>query len=155
MAHEKIKVLLTERIAGIGKQGEIIEVSYSQAKNYLIPKGLAKLATEGVIAEKEKKAETDRKRKMELAERRYELEKILRESKMEFQLPGKNGKVFGGIGEHEIIERLKKEHSVHLERKHVHLPGGHHLKEVGEFPVRIDLGSDTFVRLNVCVSVKE
>ncbi len=40
MATEKLRVKLTTRIAGIGKEGEIVEVSHAQAKNYLVPKGL-------------------------------------------------------------------------------------------------------------------
>jgi len=49
MSNDKVSVQLLQRIANVGKEGEIIEVSHAYARNYLIAKKLARLATSDLI----------------------------------------------------------------------------------------------------------
>lgn len=149
MANNTVSVQLLERIANVGKEGEIIEVSHAYARNFLIAKGKAKIATPELIkreAEKKKKAQDN---KSHLVEARHEIGERLHNATLVFELPGSKDKIFGGLGEHEIIVEIKKVHSVELEKKHILLPEGHKLKQVGVTDIKINLGSDVNVKMHV------
>lgn len=154
MAAEKLRVKLTTRLAGIGKEGEIVEVSHSQAKNYLVPKGLGILMDDKAIENEAARLKKKQDEKRRLVEDRHKITEMLHGKTLRFELAGSGGKIFGGIGEHEIIERIKKEFGVTLERKNVALPDGHHLKKEGSADIKIHLGEDTYVRIRVEVAVK-
>lgn len=154
MANDKVHVLLLERIANIGKQNEIVEVSRTQAKNYLIPKGLAKLATPELIKQEEEKKRKAQDNKSLLVGERHKIAEQLHNQTIVFELAGSTEKVFGGVGEHEIIERITKAYNVTLEKKHIILLEGHHLKKVGVHDIKINLGSDVHIRMKVELKVK-
>lgn len=95
MPPSKISVELLVDIANVGRHGEIIEVSSTQARNYLIPKKLAKEVT----AERMKQIEIDKKRAADQArmrlEQAFDIQKQLDGQAFEFSLKGKGNKVFG------------------------------------------------------------
>jgi len=149
MSNDKVHVQLLKRIANIGKEGEIVEVSRTQAKNYLVPKGLAKPATPDLIKREEEKKKRAQDNRSHLVEERHEIAKKLHGATLVFELAGSKDKIFGGLGEHEIITAIKKDHGVILEKKHVLLPEGHHLKKVGVTDIKINLGSDVHIKMHV------
>ena len=89
MPPAKIMVELLVDIANVGRHGEIIEVSSSQARNYLIPKKLAREITPDRL----KQIEIEKKRlalqARERLEKAFEIQKILDGQKLEFTLKGK------------------------------------------------------------------
>lgn len=97
MSVKKISVELLQDIAHIGRRGEIVEVSSSQARHALIPQKLAREVT----AERLKKIANDQKRAQDQArmrlEQAFEIQKMLDGQEITFTLKGKGGKVFGGI----------------------------------------------------------
>ena len=152
---DKLTVQLLTRIANVGKEGEIIEVSRTQAKNYLIPKGLAKEVSEKEIATLKIKEEKRAENLRTLARDRHDIAKRINGSTLHFELTGIGSKVFGGLNEHDIIAKVKQELNLELEKGHVLLPEGKHIKKTGYHLVNIHLGEDTYIRLNVEVTVKE
>jgi large subunit ribosomal protein L9 len=94
MATKTLKILLKERIAHIGKEGDIVEVSLPQARNYYLPKGLAIEATPALIAthEQKKKQDSDKNRKM--LENRFQIQKTLHAQKIEMELLGSKDTIF-------------------------------------------------------------
>ena len=153
MAADKLKVKLTKRIAGIGLEGAIVEVSHAQAKNYLIPKGFAVMASDTLIeleaAKKKKQAEA----RVRNLEDRAEVAKILHTKEILISMRGKGESIFGGIGEHEIIVAVKKAYGIELEKKNILLPNGSHIKKVGSTDIKIHISEDTYIRMAVVVSV--
>lgn len=154
MAEDKISVQLLTRLAGIGKEGEIVLVSRTQAKNYLIPKGFARLADAALIKNEAEKLKKKQDAHSRLMESRHEIAAKLHTQVIEFELAGSGDKIFGGVGEKDIIERIKKAYGIELEKKNISLDDGH-LKKVGDHNLRIvHLGEDTFIRMTVRISVK-
>lgn len=92
---DKISVILTTRIANIGKEGDIIEVSRSQAKNYLIPKGFAKEATPAMLKSLEEKAKKQKDLNRMRLEESYKIQEMLNNQSIEFVLRGSGNKIFG------------------------------------------------------------
>ena len=90
MATNTLSVELLQDIAHLGRKGDIIEVSSSQARNFLIPKKIAKEVTKDRL----QKIENDKKRAQDQArirlEKAFEIQKILDGQKIEFTLKGKN-----------------------------------------------------------------
>jgi large subunit ribosomal protein L9 len=152
---DKLSVLLLKRIAGIGKEGEIVTVSHAQAKNYLIPKGLASLATPDVLKKHEDKKKKETENARLLDEKRHEIAKKLHMQVIEFALQGVGTKVFGGIDEHMILGAISRKFGIDLEKKHIKLPEEKHIKKSGKHDIKIILSGDTYIRMTVEVSVTE
>lgn len=104
-----MKVIFLKDVKGQGKKGEIKEVSEGYAKNFLIPRGVAKPASEGNIKtlENQKQAEVRRKDKekedaIELGKKLEELTIVLRSK------AGEGGRLFGSITNKQVAEELEK-----------------------------------------------
>lgn len=135
----KVKILLTEDIKGVGKKGEIVEVSRGYATNYILPKKLGVIATEQVI----KDFESREKAKL----RRIEKEKKLAEenaskinsTRLTIQRKaGEGGKLFGAVTPKEIAEAIKRQIGVNIDKKAIEISNP--IKSVGEFEVFVDFG---------------
>lgn len=136
---DKISVRLLTRIANVGKEGDIVEVSRTQAKNYLIPKGLAKEVSEKDIVDLKQKEAKRQENLRALSRDRHDIAKKLNGIILSFELTGIGSKVFGGLNEHDVIEKIRHEYSLELERSHVLLPEGKHIKKTGEHIIKIHL----------------
>jgi large subunit ribosomal protein L9 len=117
-----MKVILLKDIKGTGKKGEIINASDGHARNYLLPRGLAKEATDGNVKELEHhKAAEKKKRQEELAAAKAhaaEIEKIQVVFKAK---AGEGGRLFGSITNKDIAEELKKTHGLDIDKKKIAL----------------------------------
>jgi large subunit ribosomal protein L9 len=149
-----MQVILLEKVANLGNLGDRVTVRSGYARNFLLPKGKATLAT------------VDNVKRFEA--RRVELEKAAqdqlsgaqsRASAFEgFKLTitakaGSEGKLFGSIGTADIAEAATKAGQT-LERSEVRLPNGP-LRTVGEHVVSVHLHTDIDVELPVIISAEE
>ena len=145
MAVKKISIELLQDVAHMGRKGDIIEVSSAQARNSLIPK---KIAIE-VTPERLKKLEQDKKRAQDQAQ------KTLENQEFHFSLKGKNGKIFGGLGEHEIISAIDKKFHIHFEKRDIKLPNKTHIKTTGRHLVYIHITHDTIAKIFIEITIDE
>ncbi len=155
MATNTLTIELLQDIAHFGRKGDIIDVSSAQARNMLIPKWLAREVTADrlrQIQEKEKKAKDQARMKLEKS---YEIQKLLDGQKLEFTLQGKNGKIFWGINEHEIISRIKQKWHIDFEKHDVKLPNKSHIKTAGTHLVYLHITRDTVAKIVVEVTVRD
>lgn len=132
-----MKVILLADVKGLGKAGDIKEVKSGYGFNYLLPEGLADLATPGAI----KKAERFvAKRKEEIAKTTEEnraLSASLSGKKVTIKSKAEKGKLFGSVGREEIAVALEAM-DIKVSKEVIVLDKA--LKEVGEFPVSADFG---------------
>lgn len=91
-------------------------VSSVQARNALIPQKKARLLDEKTIAQMEEKARRRELERQLLIEKRHEYQEMLHGKNLLFRLRGSHDKVYGSVTEHEIIEAIKKQFSIALER---------------------------------------
>ncbi|NQY94995.1 MAG: 50S ribosomal protein L9 [Campylobacteraceae bacterium] len=134
-----MKVLLIKDVKGLGKTGEVKEVKDGYGKNFLVGKGLAKLATNEVM----NKYKADQKRKEEAKAAEVEDANALKEKLSTFKLTikhkvGNKGALFGAITNKEISEELKKQTDVEIDKKHIVVKKA--IKSVGEYNVDCKLG---------------
>lgn len=115
-----MKVILLKDIKGTGKRGDLLNASDGHARNYLLPRGLAKLATDASVKElKHQQDSADKRMQEELDEAKALAKKI---SEIEITIVGKagnGGKLFGSITNKDIAEILEKDHGIKIEKKKI------------------------------------
>ena len=145
-----MRVVLRTDVDGVGKKGDILDVADGFARNFLIPKGRAIKATEGVVAQA---AAMRRSRDLKDAKDREGAETVARTLvPMVIRIPakaGSEGRLFGSITAQDVVEAVSAQAGVALDRKKLHLDepiktiGTHHvpvrLHAEVQFPVTIEV----------------
>lgn len=146
-----MKVILLKDIKGTGKKGDVINASDGHARNYLIPRGLAKEATTGSLkVHTLHKASEEKKKAEELAEAK-ELAKKLEASEIKIETKaGEGGKLFGSITTKEIAEELKKQHGFDIDKKKLNLKTP--IKMIGSTTVTAKVYPTVSAEIKVVVS---
>ena len=147
-----MKVILLQDIKGTGKKDQIVEASDGFARNYLIPRKMAKEATSEAINSIEKAKSADKHRE---AVRRAEAEERSRELKGKvIQLTvrgGENGKLYGAITNDQIAEALKEQHGIEVDKRKLEMEEP--IKSAGQSFVTLKLMSGISTRMIVNVKV--
>jgi large subunit ribosomal protein L9 len=145
-----MQVILMEKVHNLGQLGDIVKVKDGFARNFLIPHGKAKRATDGAIAEFQ-----SRRVELELHQGKALAESQARAAKLEglmiqiTQNAGVDGRLFGSVTNYDIAETLKAQgHEV--TKAMVRMPQGP-LKQVGDYPITLDLHADVTVTITVSV----
>jgi large subunit ribosomal protein L9 len=143
-----MKVIMQQDVAKVGREGEIVTVADGFARNYLIPRNLAVLATGGALkthqvrtARLEKKAE----------ELRAEAEKnagLLEDKTVKISAPaGESDRLYGSVTAQDIANAIAKELGVTVDKRKVYLVDP--IKAVGRFSVPVKLHRDYSATINV------
>ncbi len=145
-----MKVIFLEDVKGKGKKGELKEVSDGYARNFLLPKKLAKEATTDnlntfKLQEKAKAAQIARE-KAEAQENAKKLESM--QVKVAAKA-GANGRLFGAVTSKEISEALAKQHGMNIEKNKIVL--SEPIKSYGAFDVKCKFGYEISGVIHVLV----
>ncbi|MEW5864224.1 MAG: 50S ribosomal protein L9 [Pseudomonadota bacterium] len=145
-----MQVILMERIANLGNLGDVVKVKDGFARNYLIPQGKAKRATEANIkAFEQQRAELEKAQAEALARAQERGAKLEGLTLQIVRKAGVDGRLFGSVTNYDIVEALQAQgHEV--ERAQVRMPAGP-LKAVGDYQIQIALHTDVVVTVNVSV----
>ena len=145
-----MQVILMEKLANLGNLGDVVKVKDGYARNYLIPQGKAKRATEENLKVFEaKRAELEKTQAASLAQAQERGAKLDGFTLKITQRAGPDGKLFGSVTNHDIVDALKAQgHEV--ERSHIRMPTGA-LKQAGDYPLQIALHTDVVVTITVSV----
>ena len=145
-----MQVILMEKVVNLGELGEVVKVKDGYARNFLIPQGKAKRATEANRKEFEsKRAELEKAQAEQLAAAKSRGEKLEGLTLQIAQKAGPDGRLFGSVTNYDIVEALKKQgHDV--DRSNIRMPQGP-LKQVGDFPIQVGLHTDVTVTITVSV----
>jgi large subunit ribosomal protein L9 len=145
-----MQVILMEKVHNLGQLGDIVKVKDGFARNFLIPQGKARRATESAIAEFQ-----GRRAELELQQGKALAESQARAAKLEglmiqiTQNAGVDGRLFGSVTNYDIAETLKAQgHEV--TKAMVRMPQGP-LKQVGDYPITLDLHADVTATITVSV----
>jgi large subunit ribosomal protein L9 len=145
-----MQVILMEKVHNLGQLGDIVKVKDGFARNFLIPQGKAKRATESAIAEFQ-----GRRAELELQQGKALAESQARAARLEglmiqiTQNAGVDGRLFGSVTNYDIAEALKAQgHEV--TKAMVRMPQGP-LKQVGDYPITLDLHADVTATITVSV----
>lgn len=146
-----MQVILIDKVVNLGDLGDVVKVKDGYARNFLIPTGRARRATQANMeAFAAQKAELERAAAEKLAEAQGRAEKLEGTSVTVRQKAGVDGRLFGSITNADIADALKAMgHEV--AKAEVRLPEGP-LKAIGEYPVVLGLHTDVTANITVLVA---
>ena len=145
-----MQVILLEKVLNLGNLGEIVKVKDGYARNFLIPTGRARRATEAAKAEFEaKRADLEKQAAGKLAEAQAQGEKLAGQTVKLTQKAGVDGRLFGSVTNQDIAEELGKM-GFPVAKAQVRMPNGP-IKTVSESQVSVALHTDVVVDINVTV----
>ncbi|KMJ52989.1 MULTISPECIES: 50S ribosomal protein L9 [Vogesella] len=145
-----MQIILLEQVANLGTLGDVVNVKNGYARNFLIPQGKAKRATEANLKEFEaRRAELEAKQAEILADAKVRAEKLNEATVTIAQKAGVDGRLFGSVTNVDIAEAVTAS-GVAIKRFEVRLPNGQ-LKAIGEYDVEIALHHDVVVAIKVVV----
>lgn len=145
-----MQIILLDKVVNLGALGDVVRVKDGYARNFLIPSGRARRATQTAIAEFEaRRAELEKVAAAKLAEAQALGEKLAAVSLKLSQKAGVDGRLFGSVTNHDVSEELNKQ-GFAVAKSQVRMPNGP-LKNVGDYTVTVNLHTD--VNVDVAVSV--
>lgn len=145
-----MQVILLDKVVNLGNLGEIVKVKDGYARNFLIPHGRARRATEAAKKEFEaRRAELERVAADKLAQAQAQGEKLAGTTVRLTQKAGVDGRLFGSVTNADIAEELTKQ-GYAVAKAQVRMPTGP-IKTVGDSAVSVALHTDVVVELTVTV----
>ena len=150
-----MQVILKKDVQNVGEAGDLVNVKDGYARNFLIPKNFAEIATEGALKNREQniariKAKQEKLHQEALA-KAAEIEKL---GQIELSAKaGESGKLFGTITTKKLCEELKEKANIEVDRKNVYLNSP--INKIGEFTMLIKLTSKVKTELKVVVTASE
>lgn len=145
-----MQVILLEKIDKVGLLGDLVDVKAGFARNFLLPKGKAEMATpENLEAFKQRRAELEKQQADALASATSRKDALDGTTVSITSRSGTEGKLFGSIGTEEIRQAFESIGQT-VEKKEIRLPEGP-LRNVGEHPITLHLHAD--VNAEVIVNV--
>ncbi|WP_121756347.1 50S ribosomal protein L9 [Helicobacter felis] len=135
-----MKVLLLKDVKNLGKAGDVCEVKDGYGQNFLLAKNLAQLATSAAInhykANQKKRAELEAQ---ELAHKQEIAKKLESITLQIVKKVGANGALFGSITKEEVVEALRAQHSLEMDKKTLELKTP--IKSTGIYEIEVKLGA--------------
>ena len=149
-----MEIILMQKVANLGNIGDKVKVKAGYGRNFLLPQGKATLATKENVAKFEaRRAEFEKAANEELASAKSRAAKLEGFKLSLTAKAGGEGKLFGSVGNSDIVEALKKAgHTV--ERAEVRMPNGP-IRQAGEHVVQLHLHTDVNVDLPVVIIGEE
>ena len=145
-----MQIILLDKILNLGALGDVVKVKDGYARNFLIPSGRARRATQKAIAEFEaRRAELEKAAAAKLVEAQAQGEKLAAVTVKLSQKAGVDGRLFGSVTNHDVSEELNKL-GYAVVKSQVRMPNGP-LKNAGDYSVVVHLHTDVNVDVNVSV----
>ena len=142
-----MKVILTEEIRGLGTRGDVVTVKDGYARNFLLPKNLAREATESNL----KQIEHERRKWALLAQQEKDVAQKAADSVKGIKVQvtkrvGEHGQLFGSVTANEIADALE-EKGVNVDKRRIEL--AHPIKTLGVHDVEVRLHKDVAAQIQV------
>ncbi|AMO37702.1 50S ribosomal subunit protein L9 [Thauera humireducens] len=145
-----MQIILLEKVVNLGGLGDVVKVKDGYARNFLIPQGKAKRATQANLAEFEaRRAELERVQAEKLAAAQEAAAKLEGVTVQVSRKAGMDGRLFGSVGNADISEALAAQ-GFTIDRAAIRMPEGP-LKQVGEVQLEIGLHADVVATITVSV----
>ena len=150
-----MQIILKKDVQNVGEAGDLVNVKDGYARNYLLPKMYAEVATEGALKKREHDLARIKAKQEKLHQAALETAKKLEElAKIELSAKaGESGKLFGTITTKKLVEEVLSRSGIELDRKNVSLNAP--INRIGEYTMLIKLTSKVKTELQVIVTASE
>lgn len=145
-----MQVILLEDVKSLGKKGEIVKVNDGYARNYILPKKLGLEATPKNLNDLKLQKTAEAKKQQEIYEEAVALKEKIEALTVNLTIKtGEGGRTFGSISTKEIVEGLKKQHAMELDKKKLVMADS--IKGIGTYHVSVKLHAKVTAELKVRV----
>ncbi|MDI7274808.1 MAG: 50S ribosomal protein L9 [Anaerolineae bacterium] len=149
-----MEVLLLKDVRRLGKAGEVRQVADGYARNYLIPRGLARPASAGAVRQAKELLEAQAKRAEREQSQAQDLAGQLRGVTLTFRArAGESGRLYGSVTSADVAEEIKKQTGQTVDRRKIALEEP--IRELGIYRVPIRLGGEVSAEVTVKVEAQE
>ncbi len=135
---KRVSVVLNQSVSKLGNNGDLVDVAPGYARNYLIPQGLASLATRGIIKQVEQRREIERQKKLaekQAAENQKTALKTIGRLTIRKQV-GEENAIFGTVTTQEIADIIKEQAGLEVDRRGIEVPD---ISKTGEYQAEVKL----------------
>ncbi|MGV0698893.1 50S ribosomal protein L9 [Mycolicibacter sinensis] len=149
-----MKLILTAEVDHLGAAGDTVEVKDGYGRNYLLPRGLAILATRGAQKQADdirRARETKQVRDLDHAKELKAALDALGPVTLPMKTAADSGKLFGSVTASDVVTAIKKAGGPNLDRRIVRLPKAH-IKAIGSHPVSVHLHPEVHVDVTLDVA---
>lgn len=148
-----MEVILREDVEKLGSRGQIVKVADGYARNFLLPRRLAVMATESNRKIVEQERDAHLRREAKLADEARDLAKLMESVSITItQRAGEEGQLFGSVTAQDIVAELEKQNFT-IERRKVQLE--HPIRQVGDYKVPVRLHREVTVEIPVTVAAEQ
>ena len=148
-----MQIILLEKVANLGQLGDVVKVKDGYARNFLIPKRMAKRATPAAMAEFEvRRAELEKAQAEKLAAAQALADKLGGVAVTINRKAGMDGRLFGSVTNYDVADALKAA-GFEVDKASIRMPEGP-LKAIGEFPLDIVLHTDVVASVTVTIGAE-
>lgn len=147
-----MKVILTADVDGLGQQGEVVTVKNGYGRNYLIPKGLALVATDSVIRHQQELRRQAAHKLLKKKEDAEALQKLLEKDEIVFQARvGEDDRIFGTVTAQQVAVKLAAK-GLEIDRRKIDVE---EIRTVGVFTGSVKLHPEVTAKLKIRVESEE
>ena len=135
---KRVSVVLTQSVSKLGNNGDLVDVAPGYARNYLIPQGLANLATKGIIKQVELRREKERQQKLaekQAAENKKVAFKTIGRLTIRKQV-GEENAIFGTVTNQEVADIIKEQAGIEVDRRGIEVPD---ISTTGDYQAEVKL----------------
>lgn len=145
-----MKVLLTQTVKNVGKPGDIKEVADGYARNYLIPRGLAAVATMAAVKQAESQRAAEQRREARNVAENQKLASTLGETSVVLRArAGAQGRMYGAITAADIATAIELKLGQSIDRHRIEMEGP--IRTLGEHKVPVRIARDLIPEVTVTV----
>jgi large subunit ribosomal protein L9 len=148
-----MQVILKQDVEKMGRRGDIIDVSRGYVRNFLVPRGLAEMATPSKLEEVRREMEEAEERDRRMAERASEIAATLNKSVITIEArTGEDERLFGSVTAANIASAIERARDIRIDRRRVKLDEP--IKSLGTHQVPVQVHGDVEASVKVIVVPK-
>jgi large subunit ribosomal protein L9 len=148
-----MQVILKQDVVKIGRRGDIVDVSRGYVRNFLVPRGLAEMATPTRLEEVRREMAEAEERNRRMAERAGEIAETLNKSVITIEArTGEDERLFGSVTAANIAEAIDRARGVRVDRRRIRLEEP--IKSLGTHQVPVQVHGDVEASVKVIVVPK-
>jgi large subunit ribosomal protein L9 len=142
-------VILLQDVEKLGLRGDVVDVARGYARNYLLPRRLAEVATPARVAELERVEAQRARHEARSAEQAQEIAEVLGKTVLRFEVKaGPTGALFGSVTPSDVADEVWRTRKVRVDRRRVAIDP---IKRIGRYSVPIELFQDVVVEVKTLV----
>jgi large subunit ribosomal protein L9 len=148
-----VQVILKQDVEKIGQRGDIVDVSRGYIRNFLVPRGLAEIATPSRLEDARREMAEAEEREQRIAERASEVAETLNKSVITIEArTGEDERLFGSVTAANIVSAIERARDIRLDRRRIKLEEP--IKSLGTHQVPIQVHGDIEASVKVIVVPK-